>query len=369
MGKHTGILSKGDRRNPPAPRRTSATRVMLVDDSLTVRSAMSRIIENEPDLEVVAKTSSAELALTELKRTAVDVVLLDLEMPGMGGLGALPKILASRDGIEVLVVSSLAGDGAEHTLQALSMGAADTMLKPQSGGFDEQYYEALFAKIRALGPSEAHRSNGQHSHVSQSTASGGRVRPEVIAIGASTGGIHAMCQFLANLAPQVHAPILVTQHLPESFMDVFARQLELASSRRAVIAADGARLEYNTIYVAPGNGHLNIRSIGNDLVGKITHEGVTSGCMPSVDPMLSSAASATKGKALAVILSGMGKDGADGARALSDAGGVIMVQDKESSAVWGMPGAAVESGVTSAILPPAELAEKISAMFGASAWK
>jgi len=370
MGDHTNIIDQNRKRGRTFAGLRKPTRVMLVDDSLTVRSVLSRLIDGETDLEVVAKSSSAELALAELGRTPADVILLDLEMPGMGGLGALPKILAMHKDTQVLVVSSLTEDGAEHTLKALSMGAADTMLKPRSGGFNAQYCEALFAKIRALGPNDRGSAGAPGSRYNPGhTASAALARPELIAIGASTGGIHAMCQLLKHLSPSIDVPILVTQHLPGSFMEVFTKQLESASSRKAVIARTGMTIAGGTIYVAPGEGHLNVRRNSAGLVAKISGEDVPSCCMPSVDPMLASVAEATGGKALGIILSGMGKDGINGACSLAQAGGMIMVQDQESSAVWGMPRAAAERGIASAILKPTDLGAKISSMFGASSWK
>lgn len=367
MGSETRILTsaKGGTRGS-----TRKTRVMIVDDSLTVRAVLSRMIDAESDLEVTAKTSSAELALGELRKSPADVILLDLEMPGMGGLNALPQLLAAHEGIQVLVVSSLTKDGAEPTLQALSMGAADTMEKPNSGGFDDGYRKALLAKIRALGPD---RRNAP------AKAAGLPAMPrlrkptnsaaELLAIGASTGGIHALCLFLRSLPKQFTLPIVVTQHLPDSFMSVFARQLELASSRKATLAADGTLICDNRIYIAPGKGHLNILSTSAGLVCKITHESTPSGCMPSVDPMLSSIAQATQGNAIAVVLSGMGKDGLHGAQELVDRGGCVFAQDQETSAVWGMPRQIAERGLASAVLPPAQLATKVAASAGACKWK
>ena len=367
MGSETNILP-GNAGGSRKSRRT--TRVMLVDDSLTVRSVLSRIIDAEADLEVVAKTSSAELAIAELKRTPADVVLLDLEMPGMGGLHALPKILAAHDGIQVLVVSSLTSEGAEPTLAALSMGAADTMAKPQSGDFGNAYCKTLLCKIRALGRSNAGKGQADKSvPAPPALRIEPRNNPELLAIGASTGGIHALCIFLRALPRQFDLPILVTQHLPDSFMSVFARQLELAASREAVIAADRMPICHNTIYIAPGSGHLNVRKAASGLMCKITHESAVSGCTPSVDPMLTTAADATGGHSIGLILSGMGKDGAIGARHLVDAGGTIFAQDEESSAVWGMPRAVTELGLASAVLTPAELALRVMASAGARAWK
>ena len=356
-----------------AATRHGMTRVMIVDDSLIIRTVLARIIGQQSDLEVVCKTSSAELALKELTHTNVDVILLDLEMPGMGGLGALPQILARASEAQVLVVSSLTEDGAEHTLQALSMGAADTLAKPRAGEFGTEYNRRLVDKIRALGNSKSssHGDSKPPEALRRAAAirraTGGK--PEILAIGASTGGIHAMCALLESLPRHFDLPILITQHLPGSFMSVFARQLELAASRTAVVAADGMIIEPRHLYIAPGDGHLTVRRSASKLTIKIATDKAPSGCMPSVDPMLESLAEATSGKAMAVILSGMGRDGAIGAAQLSKAGGSILAQDQDSSAVWGMPRAVAELGLASAILPPKELAKAISAAAGASAWK
>lgn len=350
------------------------TRVMIVDDSLIIRTVLARIIGKQPDLDVVCKASSAELALKELSRNPVDVILLDLEMPGMGGLGALPQILSNAPDVQVLVVSSLTEDGAEHTLTALSMGAADTLAKPRAGEFGDQYSRLLVEKIRALGGSQVLRdTNGTESprttQQRPALRKPNREQPEVLAIGASTGGIHAMCTFMENLPRQFDLPILVTQHLPGSFMTVFARQLEMASSRTAVVAVDGMLLEPHTLYIAPGDGHLTLRPAGKKMAVQITKGPAPSGCMPSVDPMLESLAKTTGGKAIAVILSGMGRDGAIGAEKLAQAGGAIFAQDQDSAAVWGMPRAVAELGLASAILPPAELSRAVMTTAGAAAWK
>ncbi|WP_245228458.1 chemotaxis-specific protein-glutamate methyltransferase CheB [Pontixanthobacter sp. CEM42] len=366
MGSETTILTSGTKR-----RATSSvpTRVMVVDDSLTVRTALARTIAAEPDLEVVCKTSSAELALQELRKTPADVVLLDLEMPGMGGLHALPKILESHTGIQILVVSTLAEEGAEATLTALSMGAADTMPKPRSGGFGPAYCEALLSKIRALGQGNRTPLSNAAKVTAPTLRRIPRKAPEVLAIGASTGGIHSLCTLLENLPREFNLPILVTQHLPDSFMPVFARQLELAAVRKAWVAEDGMAIKPGQIYVAPGTGHLNVVRRSNGLACKITQQTMPSGCMPSVDPMFETLGKATEGHAIGIVLSGMGKDGATGAADLIDQGGTIFAQDQDSSAVWGMPRAVAERGLASVILPPPELATKIMATLGAAAWK
>jgi len=350
-----------------------AIRVMIVDDSLTVRTIFARMIEGEGGLELVGTFSNAERAIAKLSEAAPDVIMLDLEMPGMGGLEALPKMLGKASKAEVLVVSSLTQDGAEHTLAALSMGAADTMLKPRPGGFDNLYRANLLDKIRALGGSapdaRADSAIAAASPLKQERSAFAGKRAELVAIGASTGGIHALNLILRDLPREFDLPILVTQHLPSSFMPVFARQLEVASARRAVVAEEGIEIRRGEIVIAPGDGHLTVKRQGDRLVCSISKIQSISGCTPSVDVMLESLADELGGRALAVVLSGMGRDGADGASALAAAGGAIVVQDAESSAVWGMPGSIAKAGLATAIEPPEVLAKLIAKATRGAAWK
>ncbi|MEQ8412379.1 MAG: chemotaxis-specific protein-glutamate methyltransferase CheB [Erythrobacter sp.] len=356
--------------------RRGGIRVMIVDDSLTVRTIFKRMVESDRDMVVTGTASSAERAIAQLESAPADVVLLDLEMPGMGGLEALPRILATSDDVQVLVVSSLTQDGAEHTLAALSTGAADTMLKPRPGGFNEEYRSQLLAKMRALGSStaEAIELETELAPSAGSARKGAPVierllrgkQPELVAVGASTGGIHALNLMLRGLTAEFDLPILVTQHLPSSFMPVFARQIEVASGRPARIAEDGTPIRHGEIAVATGHGHMVIERRGEDLLARTTSEPMPSGCLPSVDPMLASLAEACEGRALGVLLSGMGRDGAQGAAALHRAGGTIYAQDAETSAVWGMPGAVAKADLATLIAPPEMLAEAMMAMVPAT---
>jgi two-component system chemotaxis response regulator CheB len=341
---------------------------MIVDDSLVARTVLSRIIDPEPDLEITAKATTAEMALTRLGEAPADVILLDLEMPGMGGLEALPRILAASRGGQVLVVSSLTAAGAEHTLSALSMGAADTLLKPRPGEFGEDYRQALLGKIRALGRAGT-EPPGLPNLVSPLHRERSAKPARVTAIGASTGGIHALCMLLGALPRSFGLPIIVTQHLPGSFMPVLARQLELASGRPASVCAPGDELRAGSILVAPGDGHMTVQDRAGRLVAGIAHHKVRSGCTPSVDPMFETVAEATKGHAIGIVLSGMGRDGAEGAAKLAAAGGTLFAQDAASSSVWGMPRAIAELGIAAAILPPDAIAERVAAHPGAPAWK
>lgn len=353
---------------PARPVSGRVSRIMVVDDSLVVRTVLSRVIDPEPDLEIVAKLSSAELALEELTRNPVDLVLLDLEMPGMGGLEALPRLLAAQPHLPVLVVSSLTEEGAEHTLAALQMGAADTMPKPRAGQFDKHYRLALLERIRALVASRqadpgqvATRTDGPVRARASAAA-----RPTIIAIGGSTGGVHAMSLFLRALPPDLSQPILVVQHLPASFAQVFARQLELAAGRPTMVATDGMPVKPGNIYVAGGDEHLVVQPAADGLTLASQFGPVPSGCMPSVDPLLASLAATCGPRAVAVILSGMGKDGLLGAQSLSASGGRIVAQDQASSTVWGMPRAVAEAGLAEAVLPPQQLAHHIARLCGSA---
>ena len=348
---------------------------MIVDDSLTVRTIFKRMVESDPALVIVGTASSAERAIAQLAAEPADVVLLDLEMPGIGGLDALPAILATPGQPQVLVVSSLTMDGAEHTMSALQMGAADTLLKPRPGGFTEDYRAQLLGKIRALGSRFAERETATPQTAEPSFVRPGpghglsrrSWRPEVVAIGASTGGIHALGLMLRRLGPGFDLPILITQHLPASFMPVFARQVEIACGRPAEIAADGLTLSPGRILIAPGHGHIVVQRKGAMLAVRISTEPAASGCMPSVDPMLESLAAACEGRALGVILSGMGRDGVVGAKSLIDAGGTIYAQNADTSAVWGMPGAVARAGLASLIAPPELIGDAVMAQAAAPA--
>lgn len=355
---------------------SDAIQVMIVDDSLTVRTILKRMVESDPAIAIVGTSSSAERAIAQLAGIQPDVILLDLEMPGMGGLKALPEILQTAKGAQVLVVSSLTQDGAEQTVSALSMGAADTMLKPRPGGFNEEYRTQLLDKIRVLGDAKAqcaaaddvaNAADSAPRNSAETDAPHNKDRrlavpagsPEVLAIGASTGGIHALNIMLRRLPADFDLPILITQHLPSSFIPVFARQVAIACARPTVIAEDGTEIRKGEVAIAPGHGHMTVRRIGDRLVTRTLAQPAPSGCLPSVDPMFSSLAAACDGRVLAIVLSGMGRDGFEGAKDIVAAGGTIYAQDAGTSAVWGMPGAVSKAGLTALIAPPEGLADAV----------
>lgn len=370
------------RRDPPGPAKTprSPLKVMVVDDSITARTVHSRIVAGDDDMSVVAIAGTAEQAIHLLGTVRVDVILLDLDMPGIGGLDALPGIIAAARGARIMVVSSLTVDGAKQTLAALAQGAADTLPKPVSGTFNEAYRETLRAKIRALGITSARRARTALPPVSVRPRPRGDVRPgsghrpRVLAIGASTGGIHALGQLFGGLPQDIALPVLITQHLPASFMQVFARQLETMSGCEAAVAEEDAELVPGRILVAPGDAHLTVRVEDSAVRIRLDRRPAPSGCTPSVDPMFASLAEVYGADALGVVLSGMGRDGAAGAARIVEAGGALFAQDEASCAVWGMPRAIAEAGLASAILPPDQIAMRISACLrtpdaGAARWR
>ena len=360
----------------PVPRRPSKPgpealeqapiRVMIVDDSQIARAVLSRMISTHPDLEVAATAGTAAEALGVLKCVRVDIVLLDVEMPGTSGLEALPQILRRGDGARVLIVSSMAEDGAEATVRALALGATDTLPKPGKGTFGGRFSETLAARLRSIGRVSGLRAPALPFEPVSAEPSPIALRPMphqplgCLALGASTGGLHALSEFLRALPREIGAPILLTQHLPASFMPFFARQIEAASGRLTRLAEHGLPLQPEQILIAPGDAHLEVRCEGAKTFVRLGHEPASTGCRPSVDPMLWTLGEAYGESGLGVVFSGMGRDGLVGSARLVSLGGAVIVQDQHSSAVWGMPRAVAEAGLASAVLPPADLARRVA---------
>ena len=346
-------------------------RVMIVDDSTVARAVLSRMIAAHRDFELVGTAGSASEALDALKTVRTDVILLDVEMPGGSGLEALPAILRCGRGARVLIVSSMAEDGAETTVQALAAGAADTLPKPGIGNFAGRFSEVLAERLRRIGRAE--RESDAVAHDPEFPPIQLRAMPDAplgcVALAASTGGLHALLAFLRALPDHINAPILVTQHLPAVFMPYFARQLESAAGRGARVVEEGDPLVDDLIHIAPGDAHLCVQRTGAEVRVKLERKRAPSGCLPSADPMLFSVAEAYGDEAVGVMLSGMGRDGLIGSRRLIDLGGAMLAQDRHSASIWGMPRGVAEAGLASAVMPPAELARRIGERAGAVAWK
>lgn len=337
---------------------------MIVDDSIVARAVLSRMIESDPAFEIVAVAGTAEDAIDALGECRVDVVVLDLEMPGAGGLKSIPRIIAAAGGAKIMIVSSLAEDGAEQTVAALALGATDTMPKPGTGRFNGKFSEILLSKLKALGYAAPEEPNVRYG--AQGSGLHHPLRPmpttpiDILALGASTGGIHALGVLFHALPTRIGVPIIVTQHLPTPFVPVFARQLGSIAHRSAMVAEDGMRLEPDHILLAPGDAHLTLEPDRGGAVVRLSHGRAASGCLPSLDPMFASAGAIYGRGALAVVLTGMGRDGTAGAATLVSCGGSIIAQDEASCAVWGMPRAVLEAGLASSVLPPEKIARRIA---------
>ena len=334
---------------------------MIVDDSMVARAVLSRMIEADDAFEIAAVAGTAEDAIDALQSCCVDIILLDLEMPGAGGLKSIPRILAVAGGARVMIVSSLAEEGAEETVAALALGAADTLPKPGTGRFNGRFADILLSRLKALG--FADRPEPALTRVPGFTGPlrAMPVEPiDVLAVGASTGGIHALGTLFDKLPARIGVPILVTQHLPAPFMPVFARQLGVTARRDTVIAEDGMALVPDRILIAPGDAHLTVEHRPGGPVVRLLRNRSTSGCMPSLDPMFASLAAEYGPGALGVVLTGMGRDGVEGAARIVARGGSILAQDEATCAVWGMPRAVVEAGLASAVMAPDKLARRIA---------
>lgn len=358
-------------------------RVLIVDDSAVIRGALGRIIDAEPDLTVVTTAPNGRVALDALRHSEVDVVLLDVEMPEMDGITALPRILAEHPGTRVIMASSLTQNGAEVTLQALALGAADYITKPaaRSGsGTLAGMQQEIVAKVRAIGRATRVRQ----ARTFDTTPGAARAEPtattppaallaargngavsRIVAIASSTGGPNALAEVLSGLPRDFPLPILITQHMPTVFTALLAQRLERDTGRPCHEARDGEAILPNHTYVAPGGYHLLVQTLEAKPYVRLSTTEPENYCRPSADPMLRSVAAIYGSSTLAVVLTGMGDDGMRGCRAVHERGGRVLVQDEATSVVWGMPGAVVNAGLASAILPLPAISEAIQASCGA----
>lgn len=328
--------------------------ILIVDDSAVARAVIARAVEAGGRLTVAGAVANAEAALAFLQANLVAAIVLDVEMPGTDGLTALPDLIAAGAGAPVLVVSSACDVGAQATLRALALGAADTLVKPGVGSLGGSFARILESRLVGM-LQDVRPVHGLPAATRDATS-----EYDVVTIGASTGGIHALSRILAVLDPEFQLPIVITQHLPESFMGYFATQVTLLARRPCSVATESCRLEPGKILIAPGDAHIRFVRAGDGAAIRLSREVVPSGCRPSVDPMLASASEVFGPRVLALILSGMGRDGAIGAERVAAVGGSVVVQDKDSSVVWGMPGAVVANGHAAAILPPDAIGALVS---------
>lgn len=339
---------------------TSRARVMVVDDSAVVRGLIAKQLAAEARIEVVCTAANGEVALRELERRQIDIVVLDVEMPVMDGLTALGRIVALYPQVRVIMASTLTRANAEVTLKALNMGASDFVPKPETGlGGAAAFMAELTGKIVALAPrrlvTASRPADRPTAFTSPAPPRPARTKPQVLAIGASTGGPPALLQVFESFRGLTQLPILLTQHMPATFTALLAEQLTRAAGRPCAEGRDGEPVEPGRCYVAPGGWHMTVERDGPFPLIRLNQDPPEHFCRPAVDPMLRSATKVYGGGVVAAILTGMGADGAKGCEAVARAGGRFIAQDEATSAVWGMPAAAAATGLAQAVLPLKEI--------------
>lgn len=347
-----------------------------MDDSAVVRGALGRAIDAERDMCVVTTATNGRDALDALRQQHVDVVLLDVEMPVMDGLTALPLIVERHPEASVVIISSLTAQGTTVTSRALSLGAVDYVHKPSARGLTgvEAATAEITSKVRAAAHGNAIRSSAResshggsqhHAPVSSRLAQGVPVpakyrsvstndfEPRILALAASTGGPNALAMVISNLPGDFPLPVVVTQHMPPIFTTMFAQRLSKLGTLPCEEASNATALLPGHVYVAPGDHHLTVVAAGaaRTPVISINQDLPEHHCRPAADPMFRSVARVFGSGVLAVVLTGMGDDGRQGCSAIAEAGGRIIVQDEATSVVWGMPGSIVNSGIPCTVLP------------------
>jgi two-component system, chemotaxis family, protein-glutamate methylesterase/glutaminase len=377
----------------PTSTRQDKLRVMVVDDSVVIRGMISRWIGAEQDMEVAGSLRTGLDAVNQLERINPDVAVLDIEMPELDGISALPQLLAKKRDLIIIMASTLTRRNAEISFKALSLGASDYIPKPEStreAAAAETFRHDLIQKIRHLG-AKVRRSTHGHGHASPPLApvhhdrpaaraplaspapvaqtaltrrAFGTLAPRVLLIGSSTGGPQALMSLVTEIGPVIDRfPVLITQHMPPTFTTILAEHLARSSRRPAHEAVDGEIVKAGRIYLAPGGRHMRVVRHGAEVAIALDDGPPVNFCKPAVDPLFTSAIDVWQGGIMSVILTGMGSDGMRGGKDIVAAGGSVIAQDEATSVVWGMPGAAANAGICAAILPLNQIAPKLVRLF------
>ena len=360
---------------------------MVVDDFVVIRGLISRWIASEPDMVVAASLRTGLDAVNQIERINPDVAVLDIEMPELDGISALPLLLAKKRNLIIIMASTLTRRNAEISFKALSLGASDYIPKPESTrepAAAEIFHHDLIQKIRSLGakvrrsapaaparrwrrPRPAREPRPAPAPVAQPQLlrrAFSMQAPRALLIGSSTGGPQALMTLVAEIGAVIDRfPVLITQHMPPTFTTILAEHLARASHRPAHEAIDGEIVKAGTIYLAPGGRHMRVVRHGAEVAIALDDGPPVNFCKPAVDPLFASAIDVWQGGVLAVVLTGMGSDGMRGGKEIVAAGGSVIAQDEASSVVWGMPGAAANAGICAAVLPLNQIAPKLVRLF------
>lgn len=352
----------------------SVIRVLAVDDSAVMRGVMRTVFQLHagceetllPRMELCGVVKDGIEALDAVRTLSPDVLLLDLEMPRLNGLGVLERLRTLAPSLPVIMCSAHTERGARSTLDALAAGAKDYVMKPgQQRDFAaalDMLMGDLLPKIAALAgagvaPMRAARADGFQEQRAGDNRTGSRV--ELVVIGVSTGGPSALEAMLPALGADFPVPVMIVQHMPKLFTSALADRLNRICALAVKQACDGDAVKAGTILLAPGDSHMEIASGGGGYIVNLHQGPMLNSCMPSVDYLFRSAARAHGSGTLALVMTGMGADGFDGAQAVRSAGGSVIAQDQASSAVWGMPGRVSRGGVAEAAVPLGMLAHEL----------
>jgi two-component system, chemotaxis family, protein-glutamate methylesterase/glutaminase len=378
-----------------ASRTEHPIRVMVVDDAVVVRSLLARWVDAEPDMQTVASLRTGREAVARIDKGDIDVVILDIDMPELDGISALPLLLQKQRDLVVIMVSTLTRRSAEISFRALALGASDYIPKPETARettTSESFRREFIDKIRTLGrgrpalralarvpapaaplvPDKAPPpARSRKSALFPADAGPVQLRPfsitppRALVIGSSTGGPQALSVLVEKLPAAIdRAPVLIAQHMPPTFTTVLAEHLSRIGGRGAHEAEDGEPVLAGGIYVAPGGRHMRVvRGTDGGIKIALGDDPPINFCKPAVDALFTSAAEVWGAATLALVLTGMGADGTRGAGDIAKAGGTIIAQDEASSVVWGMPRSVAQAGLCSAVLPLDRIAPKVIRLF------
>lgn len=342
----------------------SPYKILLVDDSSTIRIILKKILSDVAFIQIIGEAENGMAAIDCAKELQPEIILLDVEMPEMDGITALPYIKSISPHSQIIMVSTLTADNAAISMKAMSLGASDCLQKPDSGVDKDIFKAELIRKIQALGVAAREKKNIASAPLSafipQLHLNKINIKPAAIAIASSTGGPQALqvvFSGLKNNMPQL--PIFITQHMPPVFTKYLADSISATHGVKCFEGKDGMEVSPGAIYLAPGDFHMLIKAEGIKTVIKLDKSAQENFCRPAADPMLRSLLEVYGNKLLVVVLTGMGQDGMQGAKQVAEKGGIVIAQDKASSVVWGMPGAVYEAGISSGIYPIDKIAERI----------
>ena len=334
----------------------------MVDDSALVRQILTEILDADPEIEVVGAASDPLIARDKIKLLKPDVITLDIEMPKMDGITFLRNLMRLRP-MPVIMISTLTEKGADVTLEALEIGAVDYVSKPKVDLRENlaAFSDDIIAKVKSAASANLRRKEalGEAEQKQPLVANRSfKFTSRLIAIGSSTGGPEALKEVLIRL-PADCPPVLIAQHIPEAFSGPFARRMDSCCQVTVCEAEDGQLIEPGHVYIAPGHSHLRVAKGPNGLICQLGQDERINRHRPSVEALFDSVAEHVNKKAVAVMMTGMGADGADAMKRLRDSGAYCIAQDQKTSVVWGMPGEAVKRDATDEQQPLEKIAERI----------